>query len=102
MKIGDIDISNYVLFAPDFVVHAGLAMIHYTLTCEFTEIVLYEQDLMEDVLKFRAWATLPSSLFDIRWMDCSSFICCATELKLPIRSCITNSDIMNRQYEFCL
>ena len=47
-KIGDIDISNYALLAPEFVVHAGLVMIHYMLICEFMAIVLYEQDLMED------------------------------------------------------
>ena len=71
-KIGDIDLNNYTIFAPEFVVHTGLAMIHYTLTCEFMEIVLYKQDLMED------------------------FISAATQLKLLIRSCTTNSGIMNR------
>ena len=49
-RTGDIGIKNYTVVAPEFVVHAGLAMIYHTLICEFTEIGLYEQDLMGDSL----------------------------------------------------
>jgi len=48
-QIGDIGATNHARVAPEFMVHNGLMMIYYPLICELTEVVVYEQDLTEDV-----------------------------------------------------
>ena len=59
-KIEDIGITNHARVAPEFMVHNGLMMIYYPLICELTEVLLYEQDLMENVpTEFHVWPMTP-------------------------------------------
>ena len=47
-KTGDIGIKNNSLDVPEFPAHDGLIMLHHPLICEFTAVVLYEQDVIGD------------------------------------------------------
>ena len=48
-KTGHIGIKyNGLTDAPEFMVHDGLMMLHHSLICELTAVVLYEQDRMGD------------------------------------------------------
>jgi len=65
-------------------------MIHYSLICEFTAVVLYEHDIVENQpsLHHRYCVSCLADdapwLFDALWMDCSNFMSGMAELKLSM------------------
>jgi len=47
MKTGEIGITMTLFLPLHFLVYGGLMMLNHLLICEFTAVVLHEQDLME-------------------------------------------------------
>ena len=51
-KLKRIAVINHTLVSSELMMHACLTMIHHSLVCEFTEVILNEQYFVEDKFSF--------------------------------------------------